>query len=102
MGMNVGEKRALESVVGDAWWEPEGLAGIPVRCDVTLREIFEWDLPEVGLPQSPIPWAIPQLLTSPAWQIAQAAAQYLCCCKPVPESDARAATALCCRRPFPF
>ena len=48
MGMNVGEKRALESVVGDTWWEPEGLAGIPVRCDVTLREIFEWDVPEVG------------------------------------------------------
>ncbi|CAL5219954.1 g1886 [Coccomyxa viridis] len=47
MGMNVGEKRALESVVGDAWWEPEGLAGVPVRCDVTLREIFEWDLAEL-------------------------------------------------------
>ena len=50
MGMNVGEKRALESVVGDAWWEPEGLAGVPVRCDVTLREIFEWDLAEVWAP----------------------------------------------------
>lgn len=55
MGMNVGDKRALESVVGDAWWEPEGLAGIPVRCDVTLREIFEWDVPEVGLSQ----WTLP-------------------------------------------
>ena len=55
MGMNVGDKRALESVVGDAWWEPEGFAGIPVRCDVTLREIFEWDVPEVGLSQ----WTLP-------------------------------------------
>ena len=47
MGMNTGEKRTLESTVGDAWWEPDGLAGVPVRCDVTLREIFEWDLAEV-------------------------------------------------------
>ncbi len=53
--MKVGEKRTLESVVGDAWWEPEGLAGIPVRCDVSLKELFEWDVPEVSSPLGQIP-----------------------------------------------
>ena len=48
MGMNVGEERVLEQTVGDAWWEPEGLAGIPVRCDVALKEVFQWNVPEVS------------------------------------------------------
>ena len=48
MGMDVGEEKGIETTVGDAWWEPEGLAGIPVRCDVALRETFEWNVPEVG------------------------------------------------------
>lgn len=51
MGLTVGEERTLESVVGDAWWEPEGLEGIPVRCDVSLKELFEWDVPEVSSSQ---------------------------------------------------
>ena len=67
MGMKAGEERTLESVVGDAWWEPEGLEGIPVRCDVSLRELFEWDVPEVSSsqPDTLLPGLVIQRFTLP-------------------------------------
>jgi len=49
VGMHTGEERVVEVTVGNAWWEPEGLAGVSIKCDVALKELFEWELPEVIL-----------------------------------------------------
>jgi hypothetical protein len=48
-GMTVGEERSISATIGDTWWEPGALRGVDTRCDVALKELFEWDLPEVLL-----------------------------------------------------
>lgn len=47
VGMGPGEAREIATTVGDTWWEPEPLRGVDLRCDITLKEVFEWDLPQV-------------------------------------------------------
>lgn len=50
MGMTVGETRTIDQVVPDTWWEnglEEGLRGSKIQCDIQIRELFSWDLPEV-------------------------------------------------------
>ena len=53
MGMKAGEERSLTETVGGAWWEPDGLQNVAVRSEVVLREVFEWDVPEVRILPSP-------------------------------------------------
>ena len=53
MGMKAGEERSLTETVGGAWWEPDGLQNVAVRSEVVLREVFEWDVPEVRILCSP-------------------------------------------------
>jgi hypothetical protein len=50
VGMGPGEAREIATTVGDTWWEPEPLRGVDLRCDITLKEVFEWDLPQVRRP----------------------------------------------------
>ena len=47
MGMTVGDERAITTQVGDTWWEPDTLRGVGIRADIKLKELFEWELPEV-------------------------------------------------------
>ncbi|CAK0765119.1 hypothetical protein CVIRNUC_003226 [Coccomyxa viridis] len=47
MGMKAGEERSLTETVGGAWWEPDGLQNVAVRSEVVLREVFEWDVPDL-------------------------------------------------------
>ena len=47
VGMSVGDERAITTEVGDTWWEPDTLRGVEIRADIKLKELFEWELPEV-------------------------------------------------------
>ena len=45
-GMQAGDRRELEYTLPDTWWEPT-LQGTEVMCNVTLKELFTWELPKV-------------------------------------------------------
>lgn len=47
VGMSVGEERSIVSTVEDTWWEEKNLKGVDIRADISLVELFDWDLPEV-------------------------------------------------------
>ncbi|KAK9909292.1 hypothetical protein WJX75_000086 [Coccomyxa subellipsoidea] len=47
VGMTVGDERAITTQVGDTWWEPDTLRGVGIRADIKLKELFEWELPEL-------------------------------------------------------
>lgn len=46
MGMEVGEERTVTVTLPQSW-EPEQLRGVQADCSVKVKEIFEWQLPEV-------------------------------------------------------
>lgn len=46
-GMVTGDTREFVVIIPETW-ETESLRGVPARCTVTVNEVFEWELPEVG------------------------------------------------------
>lgn len=46
LGASVGEERSVPITLPDTW-EPEQLRGVRADCSVKVKEIFEWELPEV-------------------------------------------------------
>ena len=46
VGMNVGDSKSVQHVVPNAWWEFD-LRGSDIICDIKMRELFSWDLPQV-------------------------------------------------------
>lgn len=46
-GMVTGDTREFVVTIPESW-ETESLRGVPARCTVTVNEVFEWELPEVG------------------------------------------------------
>lgn len=52
MGMNVGESKTVELLVPDTWWEKDR-RGTTLLADITVKELFSWDVPEVNLLPSP-------------------------------------------------
>ena len=47
LGMTVGEERTVPVTLPPTW-EPEQLRGVRADCSVAVKEIFEWELPEVS------------------------------------------------------
>lgn len=47
-GMVVGDRRLLDFTIEDEAYA-DNLRGLQVVCDVTLKELFTWELPQVAL-----------------------------------------------------
>jgi hypothetical protein len=53
LGMAVGDERTV-TVTLPQTWEPAQLRGVRADCTIKVKEIFEWELPEVRhVPRGP-------------------------------------------------
>ncbi len=46
LGMVAGDSREVEITMPDTW-DPPQLRGVRVKCRVSVKELFQWELPEV-------------------------------------------------------
>ena len=46
LGMAAGDSREVEITMPDTW-DPPQLRGVRVTCRVAVKELFQWELPEV-------------------------------------------------------
>ena len=46
LGMEAGDSREVD-ITMPATWDPPQLRGVRVKCTVSVKELFQWELPEV-------------------------------------------------------